>query len=51
MKIIKNYTSNSYCIRVICTIKPLSQDLENVFSKQLKDVFKTVIHVPLIDKV
>lgn len=48
---IENYTSNSSCIRVICTAKPLSQENENLFSKQFKDVFKTTINVPVIDKV
>lgn len=51
MRMIENYTRNQYCIRVICTAKPLSQENENLFSKQFKHVFKTVIHVPLIDKV
>lgn len=51
MRMIENYTSNQYCIRVICTAKPLSQENENLFSKQFKHVFKTVIHIPLIDKV
>ncbi|XP_027844705.2 peroxisome biogenesis factor 1 [Aphis gossypii] len=50
MRMIENYTRNQYCIRVICTAKPLSQENENLFSKQFKHVFKTVIHVPLIDK-
>lgn len=51
MRMIENYTNNQYCIRVICTTKPLNQENENLFSKQFKHVFKTVLHVPLIDKV
>ncbi|XP_060847155.1 peroxisomal ATPase PEX1 [Rhopalosiphum padi] len=50
MRLIENYTNNQYCIRVVCTAKPLNQENENLFSKQFKHVFKTVIHVPLIDK-
>ncbi|XP_060858422.1 peroxisomal ATPase PEX1 isoform X1 [Metopolophium dirhodum] len=50
MRMIENYTNNQYCIRVVCTAKPLNQENENLFSKQFKHVFKTVIHVPLIDK-
>jgi len=48
---IENYTNNQYCIRVVCTAKPLNQENENLFSKQFKHVFRTVIHVPLLDKV
>jgi len=51
MRMIENYTNNQYCIRVVCTAKPLNQENENLFSKQFKHVFKTVIHIPLIDKV
>lgn len=51
MRMIENYTNNQYCIRVICTAKPLNQENVNLFSKQFKHVFKTVLHVPLIDKV
>lgn len=51
MRLIENYTDNRNCIRVICTAKPLSQDNENLFNKQFKLVFKTVVHVPSIDKV
>lgn len=51
MRLIENYTDNRYCIRVICTAKPISQENENLFTKQFKHVFKTVIHVPSINKV
>jgi len=51
MRMIENFTSNQYCIRVVCTAKPLNQENENLFSKQFKHVFKTVIHIPSIDKV
>lgn len=51
MKLIKNYTSLQDHIRVICTVKPLRESHETLFSKQLKSVFKTVITVPAIDKV
>jgi len=51
MRMIENYTNNQYRIRVVCTAKPLNQENENLFSKQFKHVFRTVIHVPLIDKV
>lgn len=51
MRMIENYTNNQYRIRVICTAKPLNQDNENLFSKQFKHLFRTVIHVPSIDKV
>ncbi|XP_025196709.1 peroxisome biogenesis factor 1 [Melanaphis sacchari] len=50
MRMIEKYTSNQYCIRVVCTAKPLNQENENLFSKQLKHVFKTIIHIPIIDK-
>jgi len=51
MRMIENYTNNQYCIRVVCTAKPLNQETENLFSKQFKHVFRTVINIPLIDKV
>ncbi|XP_015379787.1 PREDICTED: peroxisome biogenesis factor 1 isoform X2 [Diuraphis noxia] len=46
----KIYLRNQYCIRVVCTAKPLNQENENLFSKQFKHVFRTVIHIPPIDK-
>jgi len=48
---IESYTHKRYAIRVICTIKPLNQENENLFTKQFKNVFRTVIHIPLIDMV
>lgn len=51
MRLIENYTSNRYCIRVVCTAKPLSQENENLFTKQFKHIFRTVINIPLIDNV
>jgi len=51
MKLIENYTSMQHHIRVICTTKPLSQSNENLFSKRLKNIFKTITTVPSIDKV
>jgi hypothetical protein len=51
MRMIENYTNNEHCIRVICTVKPLNQENENLFTKQFKHVFKTIVQIPLIDKV
>uniref|UniRef100_A0A2S2RAG7 Peroxisome biogenesis factor 1 n=3 Tax=Sipha flava TaxID=143950 RepID=A0A2S2RAG7_9HEMI len=50
MRMIENYTNNEHCIRVICTVKPLNQENENLFTKQFKHVFKTIVQIPLIDK-
>jgi len=51
MNMIESYTHHRYAIRVICTVKPLNQENENLFTKRLKNVFKTVIDIPVIDKV
>lgn len=51
MRMIEEYTNKNSSIRVICTAKPFNEEHENLFSKQFTHVFKTVIRVPLIDKV
>lgn len=51
MRIIENYTNNNYCIRVICTSKPINEENEDFIMKELKYVFKTVMHIPIINKV
>ncbi|XP_050439980.1 uncharacterized protein LOC126845364 [Adelges cooleyi] len=50
MKMIETYTGGQQCIRVICTSKPMSEEKEKLFSKEFKNVFKTVINIPMIDK-
>lgn len=51
IRIIEYYTNNKYCIRVICTSKPMNEENEEFIMKQLTCIFKTVLHIPIIDKV
>lgn len=48
---IENYTHKRYAIRVICTAKSLNEENKKLFTTQFSNVFKTIINIPLIDKV